>query len=168
MVKIVLVPSGRMNFRPKFVCLPANSTVLEPTPGAGNLVKALEVNYKVFVPKWDFWDEEDVIHSQKFDAVVMNPPFADGESILMKSMQLADKVVAIIPWITVLSSDKRTVKLKQWGIERIWHLPRKCFTGISVPLMALFLTKGYKGDVTCRFVDYVEEIKPNRKKRPVW
>ena len=44
------------------------STVLEPTPGKGNLVRALN-GYQVTAPS-EFWDV-----SGRFDAVVMNPPF---------------------------------------------------------------------------------------------
>lgn len=160
---------------PKWLCdkiakaidLPNDSTILEPTPGAGNLVKAL-TKFKVSTPVSDFWDLDDPIHKEKFDAVVMNPPFSDAECILMKCMQLSDMVVAIVPWITILSSDKRTSKIREWGIEKVWHLPRKVFSGISSSLMVIFLKKGYKGDILLEFVDYEEEIKPSKKKRPVW
>lgn len=69
-----------MNFQtPPAVCdymvnllPPGTRTVLEPTPGMGNLVKALN-KYEVTAPD-DFWK----MSYQFFDAVVMNPPvFAD-------------------------------------------------------------------------------------------
>lgn len=44
-------------------------TILEPTPGIGNLVAALD-GYDVTAPK-DFF----LLEKKRFDCVVMNPPF---------------------------------------------------------------------------------------------
>ena len=74
---------------PQHICeymgslLPTNSgTILEPTPGKGNLVKVLEKKGTVVAPN----DFNDVI-GQRFDWVVMNPPFTpmkQGYEILYK------------------------------------------------------------------------------------
>ena len=51
--------------------LPENAgLILEPTPGKGNLVKALEPHGKVFIP-----DDFNTMIENKFDYIVMNPPF---------------------------------------------------------------------------------------------
>ena len=83
-----------INFQtPEWVCnemvkmIPQGTvTVLEPTPGAGNMVKALD-GYSVTAPE-DFWTV-----TGQFDAVVMNPPFSpmvQGYRILFRCMEMAD------------------------------------------------------------------------------
>ena len=52
--------------------IPSNcKTILEPTPGDGNIVKQLNGNYEITAPE-DFF----LLEHKKFDAVVMNPPFS--------------------------------------------------------------------------------------------
>ena len=122
-------------------------TVLEPTPGKGNLVKALK-NYKVTAPK-DFWKI-----SGTFDAVVMNPPFTPmktGYEILYAAMGMTEIIIALMPWFTIINSEKRTADIKNFGLESISHLPRSAFPGSRVQTCILEMKRGYDGDIKIYF-----------------
>jgi hypothetical protein len=119
-------------------------TVLEPTPGQGNLVKALEEEgYHVIAPK-DFWSV-----SGRFDAVVMNPPFspmAQGYEILFAVMEMSDVIIALMPWLTLINAKGRTQIIRQFGLRAVTHLPRDAFPGSRVQTCILYLHKGYQGE----------------------
>src|ERR1700743_1450013 len=93
---------------------PYCQTILEPTPGIGNLVKAISDNGRLVVAPEDYFLLDK---SLKFDCVVMNPPFSDksldiknkpnsfkamgmstGYNILFECMQKSDHVIALMPW----------------------------------------------------------------------
>ena len=125
--------------------LPAGvETVLEPTPGEGNLVKALEEQgYHVTAPK-EFWSV-----SGRFDAVVMNPPFspmAQGYQILFAVMEMSNVIIALMPWLTLINAKGRTETIRQFGLRSVTHLPRDAFPGSRVQTCILNLHKGYQGE----------------------
>jgi hypothetical protein len=125
--------------------LPAGvETVLEPTPGQGNLVKALvEEGYHVTAPN-DFWSV-----AGRFDAVVMNPPFspmAQGYQILFAVMEMSDVIIALMPWLTLINAKGRTETIRQFGLRSVTHLPRDAFPGSRVQTCILYLDKGYQGE----------------------
>jgi len=118
-------------------------TILEPTPGEGNLVRALN-EYNVTAPV-DFWTTEG-----KYDAVVMNPPFspmAVGYQVLYRCMEMTDIIIAVMPWLTLINSEKRTKAIKEWGLKSVTHLPRKAFPGARVQCCIIFMIKGYKESI---------------------
>ena len=122
-------------------------TVLEPTPGDGNLVRALN-GYQVIAPK-EFWDV-----SGRFDAVVMNPPFTpmeQGYKILYAVMEMSDVVIALMPWFTLINSERRTNYIKGFGLKSITHLPRSAFSGSRVQTCILEMQKGFVGETSIRF-----------------
>lgn len=125
-------------------------TVLEPTPGQGNLVKALKrKGYSVTAPK-NFWKMERA----KFDAAAMNPPFSPmemGNRILFDVMEMADIVIAIMPWLTIINGDARTRKLQDFGIKSVTHLPRNVFRGSRVQTCILELSKNFSGRTRMEF-----------------
>lgn len=120
-------------------------TVLEPTPGDGNIVAELrEHGFEITAPE-DYF----LLGSQKFDAVVMNPPFSAKDTVLtnctkpLKGMAVSweiltqcmlrsDVVIALVPWYVVINSDKRLKFLQQFGLISITSLPRKAFPGVRV------------------------------------
>jgi len=117
-------------------------SVLEPTPGVGNLVRALN-GYQVTAPS-DFFQ---VVGS--FDAVVMNPPFTPmelGYRILYQTMQMTDIIIALMPWLTIINSQKRTDDIKAYGLKSVTHLPRLAFPGSRVQTCILELRRGYCAD----------------------
>lgn len=127
-------------------------SVLEPTPGAGNLVKALE-KYIVTAPK-NFWEIDG-----RYDAVVMNPPFSPmkiGYKILYKCMEMSDVIITIMPWLTLINSEKRTKDIMAYGLKTIIHLPRRTFKGARVQCCILSMERGYKGHT--EFRTYNQEI----------
>lgn len=123
---------------PRFV-----NSVLEPTPGDGNLVRALrERRFNVTAPD-DFWSV-----SGNFDAVVMNPPFTPmdvGYDILYKCMDMTDVVIALMPWLTIINSEKRTKKIMEYGLVSVTHLPRYTFDGSRVQCCILNMRRGFVG-----------------------
>ena len=138
-----------VNFQtPEWVCkemvklIPQGTeTILEPTHGFGNLVKEL-AGYAVTVPD-DFWKAEG-----RYDAVVMNPPFspmAEGYRILYRCMEMTDTIIAVMPWLTLINSERRTKDITKWGLKSVTHLPRWAFRGARVQCCILFMVKGYNG-----------------------
>jgi type I restriction-modification system DNA methylase subunit len=140
---------------PSYVCqfmvslLPANvSIILEPTPGKGNLVRAL-AGYRVTAPA-NFW-----MVSGRFDAVIMNPPFTpmeQGYRILYAVMEMSDVVIALMPWLTLINSKRRTKDIKTFGLKDVIHLPRDVFSGSRVQTCILNMRKGYAGKTSLRFL----------------
>lgn len=123
---------------PKDAC-----TILEPTPGEGNILKAINKIGKVFNIKApnNFFD---ISTEESFDAIVMNPPFSSkyafgipetvkengmrlGYYILTECMKMSDNVIALMPWFTISDSDVRLRHLKSYGLKSITALPRKTF-----------------------------------------
>lgn len=141
---------------PEWCCLlmasmvpPGCSTVLEPTPGEGNLVRALSGKYNVTAPK-DFFAHPLV----RVDCVVMNPPFSPmsmGYEILDRCMSFSDNVVALMPWLVLINSSRRVGKLLDFGLESVTHLPRCTFPGARVQCCILVLRRGYRGQCTLKF-----------------
>jgi hypothetical protein len=145
-----------INFQtPEWVCkemvglIPPNTrTILEPTPGAGKLVNALE-GYAVTAPN-DFFTVTGM-----YDAVVMNPPFspmAVGYQILYRCMGMADTIIALMPWLTLINSERRTKDIREWGLRSVTHLPRRAFQGARVQCCILFMTRGYEGRTEFLFI----------------
>jgi hypothetical protein len=125
--------------------IPAGArTILEPTPGIGNIVAQLSA-YEVTAPV----DYFKLDKHQRFDAVVMNPPFSSksafnvpehlnrsgmrlGYIILMECMGMSDHVIALMPWFTLSDSDVRLRALKKYGMKSLTALPRKTFEYVRI------------------------------------
>ena len=131
------------------------SCVMEPCPGAGRLVGALqEAGFRnVCSPPGDFWDWNP---PQSPRVVVGNPPWSPMSSayaILARCMALQPEVIVMLmPWLTLINSDGRTAALCEWGLERVLHLPRTTFRGARVQCCIVVLRRGYKGPVGLSFV----------------
>lgn len=133
---------------PEHVCeymaslLPDNAgLILEPTPGKGKLVRALEKKGKVFSPK-DF----DRMKENKFEHVVMNPPFSPmkrGYEILYRCMGMTDSIIALLPYLAIINGEKRTNDIIAWGLKSITHLPRSVFNGSRVQTCILEMKRGW-------------------------
>lgn len=125
-------------------------TILEPTSGLGNLVKALKQKGNVIAPQ-DFFD----MKKQRFDWVVMNPPFSPmskGYQILYECMEMSDNIIALMPWLTMINGQKRTNDILEFGLVNITHLPRNIFNGARVQTCILQMSKGYNGKT--EFLNY--------------
>jgi len=124
--------------------------VLEPTPGEGNLVKALKAaGHHVTAPKY-FYD----LPQSYYHAVVMNPPFTpmkEGYRILQACLALAPIVIALMPWLTVINSERRSQMLYHYGIRSITHLPRSAFPGTRVQTCILHLHKDWCNPIMFHF-----------------
>lgn len=125
--------------------------VLEPTPGQGNLVKALQdKGYDVESPNNFF----DLIEFEQFDCIVMNPPFTPmklGYEILYRCMKMSDNIIALMPWLSLINGEKRTKDIIRFGLKSVTHLPRKTFTGSRVQCCILQMRKYYKGETNLMF-----------------
>jgi hypothetical protein len=146
-----------MDFQtPQWICermvqmIPSHAvTVLEPTPGEGNLVRAL-AGYKVTAPD-DFFTT-----TGRYDAVVMNPPFSpmrQGYEILYAVMEMSDTIIALMPWLTIINSEHRTRDIFSYGLKQISHLPRTAFKGARVQTCILEMSKGWIGDTIFRDIN---------------
>lgn len=150
--------------------LPADTiSVLEPTPGVGNIVKALERSrYLVTAPDDFFLINEN----SRFDAVVMNPPFSPSSARLenakdknLKGMRTAyyflnqcckfsNNIIALVPWFTIIDSDVRSRFLFDFGLISVTSLPRKTFGYLRIQTCILQLQKGYKGHTELKIFNY--------------
>jgi len=130
-----------------------NKRILEPTPGEGNILKAIRARNGIPVyPITDFWDMK---HSEKYFGVVMNPPFSpmkDGYKFLYSCMELSDNIVALMPWLTLINGEKRTKDIFNFGLISVTHLPRNIFKGSRVQCCILQMKKDYKEDT--KFYNY--------------
>jgi len=119
------------------------NTVFEPTPGQGNIVKSLEdKGYMVDYPSGDFFDHP----IKKYDAIVMNPPFTPmtkGYTILYECMERSNIIIALMPWLTLINSERRTKYITNYGLHSITHLPRSVFKGSRVQTCIMKMIKGY-------------------------
>jgi len=136
-------------------------TVLDPTPGNGNIVKECKLS------KFKIESVEDIFKIRngfRVDCVVMNPPFSKknlfmktynskvdslkeshvGYYILEVCMGISDNIICIMPWYYIINSVKRTEKLKKYGLLKIVNLPRKTFKAIRVQTCLVVLVRGYK------------------------
>jgi type I restriction-modification system DNA methylase subunit len=141
--------------------------VLEPTPGIGNIVKSLEKKnrYNIIAAEDFFLLDE----SERFDCIVMNPPFSSksafienapidaetkgmklGYHILKQCMEMSDNVIALMPWYTISDSDVRMRYLKDFGIKSLTALPRKTFQYARIQTVIIELEKGYQGETIFR------------------
>lgn len=119
-------------------------TILEPTPGLGNLVKAASKKGFVIAPE----RFESIPISSRFDYAIMNPPFtpmSEGFRYLTSVMDMTDKIVALLPWFIIINSEKRFQFLMNWGLISVTNLPRKTFTGSRIQTCIMHLEKGYNG-----------------------
>lgn len=127
--------------------LPINcGTVLEPTPGIGNLVIAAEKRgAKVYAP--DYF--KDIPENYRSDYAIMNPPFTpmiEGYNYLTKVMEMSDLIIALLPWFVLINSEKRLKDILDFGLVSVTHLPRKTFPGCRIQCCILQMNKGYKGE----------------------
>lgn len=143
-------------------------TILEPTPGIGNIVREL-TGYDVTAPS-NFFD----LKPHRFDCIVTNPPFSAkfafgvpdsmlkdgmrlGYSILTECMKMSDNVIALMPWFTLSDSDVRLRSLKKWGMISVTALPRKTFQYARIQTVVIQLQKGYKGETAFKVYDLLNQ-----------
>ncbi|NOU19408.1 MAG: hypothetical protein HOO91_17770 [Bacteroidales bacterium] len=136
-------------------------TILEPTPGEGNIVRQLLLKDVSVTAPDDFFTMN---FKQRFDCIVMNPPFSHktanlqnspkdidlkglqvGYYILKQCMAMSDHVIAIMPITIITDSDKRKEELALFGLKSVTILPRKTFDYNRIASVVLELHKGYVG-----------------------
>jgi len=123
--------------------------ILEPTPGNGNLICSIKKhhpNAQILTPDGDFM-EMDICN---VDFVIANPPFTPmtlGYKMLDRFFEFSGNVIALMPWLTIINSEKRLERLKNSGLREIIHLPRSAFKGSRVQTCILMFTKGYRGEI---------------------
>jgi type I restriction-modification system DNA methylase subunit len=140
-------------------------SVLEPTPGEGNIVSILE-DYDVTAPE-NFFD----LQQNKFDCIIMNPPFSSkyafgvpdtiqekgmkiGYYILFRCMEMSNHVIALMPWFLILDSSVRLKILKDYGLKSITALPRSTFEYARIQCCIFELERGYKGITEFRIFEF--------------
>lgn len=119
-------------------------TILEPTPGIGNLVKAANLKGEIIAPEYF----EDIQKGSRFDYAIMNPPFtpmAEGYRYLKEVMQMTDNIIALLPWFILINSERRINDIIEFGLVSVTHLPRKTFPGCRIQVCVLEMRKGFMG-----------------------
>lgn len=137
-------------------------TVLEPTPGQGNLVQAvIDRGLHTVTAAEDFFLVDKRLW---FDCIIMNPPFSSksaildnapveintrgmraGYYILQECMKMSDNIIALMPWFTLLDSDVRMRHITRFGLKSLTPLPRKTFSYSRIQTVVLNLERGYSG-----------------------
>ncbi len=138
-------PEWLANYMASFI--PENAgTILEPTPGAGNLVKAIQGKGSITAPKDFFKLSMDL----RFDWCIMNPPYNPRSlcnSIFLQCMEQCDNIIALIPYDTITNAQKRHRKIMHFGLKEIIHIDRyKAFKNIRVNICIMIMERGYKGE----------------------
>jgi hypothetical protein len=132
------------------------SHVLEPTPGKKQLVNSLLVKgYRVSYPDGDFWEMKHLV--EKYDAVVMNPPFTPmrlGIRFLKRAMLLSDHIICLFPYLLLANSQQRQIEYQQWGMRKLITLPRDAFPGSRVQCCIMVLDKEFSGQTTFEYFTY--------------
>jgi hypothetical protein len=129
---------------------------LEPTPGEGNLVRALKSKGLNVVAPREFWDIDG-----NFDCIVMNPPFSpmsEGYKILYRCMDMSDVVIALMPWLVIINSEKRTSDILSFGLAKVIHLPRRTFRGSRVQCCIMQMIKGYSKPTEIEFASFPTKL----------
>ena len=149
-------------------------SVLEPTPGVGNIENALWENenvISVYAPKDYFIDRDDIL-SKKFDCVIMNPPFSAkscvldnapqfwkdskgmtaGYNFLYDALEVSDNIIALMPWFTIADSDVRMRRLIDFGLISVTLLPRKTFDYARIQTCILHLKKGHTSSTEFKYL----------------
>ena len=162
--------------------IPENSIkVLEPTPGLGNIVGALEAGgYQVTAPE----DYFDLNSSWWFDSIVMNPPFSSkyayldnaplefienakgmkcGYRFLFECMEKSNSIIALMPWYTISDSDDRMRKIYEFGLKSITVLPRKTFQYARIQTCILELKRYFEGPTEFKIYEQIENSKTFNK-----
>lgn len=120
-------------------------SILEPTPGIGNLVKPLMAKGVVTAPV----RFEDIPKgSIFFDWVVMNPPFtpmAEGYRFLQEAMDITDNIVALLPWFILINSERRLRLIQEFGLLEVISLPRKTFPDTRIQCCILVMRRHHVG-----------------------
>lgn len=146
--------------------IPKNTrTLLEPTPGIGNLVTASLEHFAEMKIGVDITTPEDfyLMEPKRFNCVIMNPPFSSlsanlthapvgikgmvvGYDILDRCMEMSEHVIALMPWFTIIDSDLRLRKLKSFGLKSVTALPRKTFNYARIQTCVIELDWNYRGE----------------------
>jgi len=118
-------------------------TILEPTPGIGNLVRAVRNKGLVIAPM----NFEDIPDGARYQWAIMNPPFtpmAEGYRYLKEVMKMSDNIIALLPWFILINSERRINDIIEFGLVSVTHLPRKTFPGCRIQVCVLEMRKGFK------------------------
>ncbi|MFH0903855.1 MAG: hypothetical protein V1854_01530 [Methanobacteriota archaeon] len=146
------------NFQtPEWVCeimvdlIPGQpETILEPTPGTGNLVNAIGKRLSSTIYSPERFEE---FNKERVDCIVANPPFtpmSKGYQLLENLFDRSDNIIILMPWLALINSEQRTKSYIEHGLKRIVHLPRNAFKGSRVQTCILVFEKGYQGDIIFR------------------
>lgn len=160
--------------------IPVNAKrILEPTPGNGNLVGAIiraDSALDITAPEDYFLLDQ----KQRFDCVIMNPPFSSrytlldqapahlhksgmrvGYEILKQCMKMSPDIIALMPWFTLSDSDIRLRHLKNFGMVSLTALPRKTFQYARIQTVVIQLSEGWIQPTIFKYFDFPKPVLPS-------
>lgn len=146
-------------------------TILEPTPGEGNILNLLG-EFQVTAPANFF-----TLDPSRYDCIIMNPPFSMkyaygvpehveasglrlGYHILLECMKMSDRIIALMPLFTISDSDVRLRYLKTFGIKSITILPRKTFKYVRIQTAVFELVKGWQEETIFKAYELMNVQQP--------
>jgi hypothetical protein len=153
-------------------------TILEPTPGAGNLVRSIKKRFPdstIYAP-----EQFEEFEKRNVDYIIANPPFTPmlvGYKLLEQFFEMSNNIIILMPWLALINSQKRTRSYVEQGLKDIIHLPRKAFDGSRVQTCILVFQKGYLGDIifkdalcsfTPQLVNVIDDVSLNESSLDDW
>jgi len=129
--------------------------ILEPTSGKGNLVNEVKKRY----PDCDVSAPADFFKSgiDFYDYIIANPPFTPmklGYDILEKCLYQSDNLIFLMPWLSIINSQKRTKRYIDFGLKKVIHLPRIAFPGSRVQTCILLFERGFNKTINLSFISH--------------
>ena len=123
--------------------------ILEPTPGIGNLVRAIKRKYPVcYVTQPIDIDDFENNKMIQWDWIIANPPFTPmsrGFEILNRIRDWSDNVIILLPWLLLINSEKRSKWFVDNGLCEVRHLPRRAFPGSRVQTCIIKMVRDFDG-----------------------
>ena len=96
---------------------------------------------------------------KQVDVIVGNPPFSPmniGYDILERCFELSDNIIMLMPWLSLINSEKRTQMYRERGLKKVIHLPRKAFKGSRVQTCVMVFEQGYPGKIELSIEEMIE------------
>ncbi len=134
-------------------------TCLEPTPGQGNLIDAVKRRFDgkatpSFTAPKDFWKLKS---GPDYNCAIMNPPFTpmpEAYRFLYAVMDMTCHIVALMPWQTLINSEKRLKLIRTYGLQSVTSLPASVFPGSRIRACVMQMTWGYKKETVFKHFEF--------------
>lgn len=143
----IFTPEALAKLIISFYDLEDGATILDPFRGGGAFFNNYPTNTT------NHWCEIDegrdfTDWTEKVDWIISNPPYSIYDDIMVKSMEIADNIVYLVPLSKVVSSLGRMRKIAAYGgvVSVYWLGAGRCGFPFGFPACAIHIKRDYKGD----------------------